>query len=232
MTFNTIRSINPHDDSLYLNNIFLTFGLGWRTNEHLSHCLSQARKKQIDKVGLLSVLNSMLFAYNKAMVLKNVTCGFNADVLTEIHPRSLFVRIERNVFDVGRSILQGRLRYTGSISKWWSLKPSTWPFSQAIMADPAKSVAQQIVDCNKDIDNVLSKGVATISANYEDIVNDPKGFVSKVHNKLDGLGWHVEPRRVQFPKLNKLPKNFKNIPKSILTELKRNLLSMGCDFEY
>ncbi len=170
--------------------------------EDLSHCLDSNRKKMVDKKGLYTTLRLMAAFWGRPMLFKYIPCGFHADFLSEIYPKTFFVHVERDLYDAGSSMLLGRMQYNGTFEKWMGPKPSTWPFSEEIQRDPAMSVAKQMIDCKSDIERALVKVPSgrVKKITYEDLIKDPKRLIDEICDAIkNAFGYSIAVRNYTPP---------------------------------
>ena len=154
------------------------FGYFWRhwlaLDGQPTHHLSAEALGRVDAAGLKGVLEAEILAsFGSPVALKNIICGFHADFLTRLHPASVFVYIDRDLFATAASILASRRQRYGSYDAWWSLKPSTHPFSPP-PADAVEEVVRQVRDCRREMQRELARpGVKVIALSYEGLCADP-----------------------------------------------------------
>lgn len=153
------------------------FGYFWRhwlrLDEAPTHKLPQETLDRIDRTGLRSILDRMAASFDAPIVFKNIICGLQAEILTQVRPNSLFVLIERNPAAVAASLLRSRKERYGDASVWWSLKPSTYDEISRIQPLEAQ-IERQIADGAHDFSQELAKpGVRSIRFSYEDLCSDP-----------------------------------------------------------
>jgi hypothetical protein len=89
------------------------FGYFWRRwlqlDDAPTHHLDDEALARVDVEGLRTALREeLLGTCGRSVVLKNLVCGFHARYLTALHPRSLFVQVERDEETTARSILAVR----------------------------------------------------------------------------------------------------------------------------
>ena len=165
----------------------------------------------LDVNGLRQALECELLAeFASPIVFKNVICGFQAEVLSRVHPASLFIWIRRDTEDVVRSILKCRMERYGSYEAWWSLKPST--FERLAKIDlPVMQVTGQVRDCMREFEQELGKpDVHTMTVEYADLLQKPGDVLAQVCMALGGLGFPISPLSVptsafQQPQKIRLP---------------------------
>ncbi len=202
---------------------FWTHWFGFR--DDLSHCLNSSQKSLVDKKGLFETLCLITIFWNKAVLFKNLTCGLQADFLSEMYPKSFFIYLDRNLYDTGGSILLARKQYMGSVLKWWALRPSTWPFSEEIQKNPAMSVAKQMIDCKSDIERALAKvssdRIQRIT--YEELIEDPKKIIDEICDAIkNAFGYSIAVGNYTPPPIIK-EEGISEISKDLLKNLELSL---------
>jgi len=182
------------------------FGYFWRHWLHLddapNHHLGEDALARLDSAGLKGALEQEIIAtFAAPVVFKNVICGFHAAFLTRIHPRSLFVNIERDEYATCASILRSRLERYGSYDHWWSLQPSSYPFDPPA-TDPCAEVALQVDACRREIRAELARpGVHAITLRYEELCANPSASMRRICDELDQLGASIRPTCAQLSPL-------------------------------
>lgn len=180
------------------------FGYFWRQWLALdgaeTHNLSIREAEAIDLVGLKQALeNEILKEFGAPVVFKNVICGFQAEMLSRVHPASLFVWIKREPKDVVKSILKCRMERYGRYDAWWSLKPST--YSRLVKIDsPVRQVLGQVMDCMREFDQELSKpDVKSLAVNYSTLVECPDAVLAEVCASVKTLGFEMSTLHKTLP---------------------------------
>lgn len=182
------------------------FGYFWRhwlpLDQAPTHHLAPEMLARVDESGLKSALeDEILASFGRGVVFKNVICGFHAPFLSRLHPASLFVHVIRDDYDTAASILRSRVERYGSYDRWWSLKPSTYPFP-GVSGDPAAEVAQQVLDCRRETAaSLASPGVSSIALRYADVCSDPLAALEAICAALTPLGAHLKPAAGNLPRL-------------------------------
>lgn len=174
------------------------FGQFWRSwlglDRAVTHHPTRAQLQTLDAAGLRHTLrNEILANVNAAVVFKNVICGFHAPWLTDVHPASLFVNIERDLAATCASVLAARMERYGSYDAWWSLKPSTYA-EVAALGDPCEQVVRQVLDCRRDMRAALgAQNVRAVTVTYEELCRAPQAVLGRVCQATRGLGVSLEP---------------------------------------
>lgn len=161
------------------------FGYFWRHWLALdgapTHKLSEQALAALDADGLRRTLREQILGeFAAPVVFKNVICGLQAEYLSRVHPRSLFVWIRRDIDEVSRSILKCRQERYGDYAAWWSLKPSN--FSQLTSIDnPARQVLGQVRSCEAEFAEELARpGVHSLSVDYAQLLADPGAVLERI----------------------------------------------------
>lgn len=185
----------PHEFGYFWNHWF-------RYDLARTHHLAQDELARIDTLGLKNVLeDELLTNAREGFLFKNLACGFQAPLLARLHSNSLFIHIVRGRRSTTASILHWRYRLTGSFEQWFSLKPSSYPLAN-LVHDPVAQVVQQVDSIRSEMAETLSQsGVSAMEARYEEICEDPAGFVGRVAERLADMGCTIQPRQVDFPAL-------------------------------
>ncbi len=198
------------------------FGYFWRHWLNLdaspTHRLDSRTLAEVDQEGLRDALEQEILAsFDAPVVFKNVICGLQAAFLSELHPRSLFVHVKRDLYATAASVLTCRLQRYGSYSAWWSLKPSTYA-SIVTLPNPAAQAVAQVLDSVAEIDQELARpGVNSVTLRYEGLCADPRGVLEQVATALKEMGCTVDTGDEPPPILST------SMPQSLPPELERAL---------
>ena len=174
------------------------FGYFWRhwlqLDRAATHHLTDAEIRRVDGDGLGKVLREeILGGFNRPTVFKNVICGFQAGLLSRVHPPSLFIHVTRDPIATAGSILAARVARYGDVGAWWSLKPGSFDSIKHI-ASPAQQVARQVRDCRSEFATELSSaGVRSLTVSYEEICAAPDSLLVRVCDALRPLGADLQP---------------------------------------
>ncbi|MBK7674984.1 MAG: sulfotransferase [Candidatus Accumulibacter sp.] len=178
------------------------YGYFWRhwlsLDTAQTHHLTAIELEEVDVEGLRKALRvDLLGAFGTPMVFKNVICGFQASLLRQVHPNSIFLHISRSVRDTAASILKSRFERYGSYDIWWSLKPSTF---DRLPKDPVRQVVAQILDCRREVDEELDASAAlSIRVDYEQFCRDPNNLLLDVCGAIEELGVAIVPLGIAEP---------------------------------
>jgi len=133
-------------------------------------------------------------------VNKNVKHMLRIDALSKIFSKSHFLVIERDIKDVGISLLRGRKDLFGDYSSWLSVQPKN--YEQLKGLDPVDQVVGQIKELracmNKDLNKLDQKRVHRIS--YEEFCKNPDyviDLIPEVFNNVKKKNGEVISFQVQ-----------------------------------
>jgi LPS sulfotransferase NodH len=181
------------------------FGYFWthwmRYNDAISHHLSENEILNVDTAGLSRVLHEEILGDEgqQGFLFKNLACGFQARMLSDVHPNSLFIHLQRDEYQTAASILDWRLKTAGSYESWFSLKPSTHPIAE-LADDPAAQVVRQIRDIRAEMSAIFgSEGIHSLQVDYQEMCEDPMAFVADVERCLRSMGSDIRRRETVAP---------------------------------
>lgn len=171
---------------------------GFRLNQAKTHHLTLSEIARLDKTTLkASIEKEILAQFDRPVVFKNVTCGFQAPLLTELHENSLFIHISRDIRATCASILKLRFDRYGDYSTWWSLKPSTF---EKLPKDPVRQVVQQVRDCRSEIQRQINQsGAHALEVTYEELCMNPNAVLKMVSDKLAFMGAPISDQGICPP---------------------------------
>lgn len=187
------NSISFESSYGYTNNVAgpHEFGYFWRhwlpIDNSPSHHLDAHSLSQIDVAAFRNALQiEILREFDSPVVFKNIICGFHAKFLCNLHPRSLFVNIERDLHDTCSSILSARMARYGSYSAWWSIKPSSFIKKPDNVVD---QVVLQVLDTRREFSEELKDVTCpVIHIDYRSLCENPKDVLELIVEKINELG--------------------------------------------
>jgi hypothetical protein len=129
------------------------------------------------------------------MLFKNLTCGMRLQVLGPLFPEALFLVIRRDPFWTAQSLLHGRQRTFGDVSKWWSTQPPN--VDELTQLTPEEQVVGQVTSIYEtiDADAKLVGAHRFLSIDYDDLCTEPQAVMAKVHSFFGGNGLNVDSPR-------------------------------------
>ena len=164
---------------------------------------TDAEVAEIDRVGLQAMLAALEAGFDRPLALKAQLLAFHAEVLGEIFPSAVFLRLRRRADDVVGSILGARERHTGSIESWWSLRPhNLQDLLELSPVDQVRAQVSQVEDALDGAANVL--GDRIVDVDFDELTANPEGVDHQVCDRLHPIGIHMGP--VSFtPQIDKHP---------------------------
>lgn len=156
----------------------------------------------IDWVGFERVLGQMAAVNGKPLVLKAFDVVYHLPKVVESVENSLIIYVERDLEEVARSLLQGRLDYYGSVDGWLSMFPLN---ARDLQSRPwNEQVAGQVFELwklhERQIARVDEKRVLRFA--YEDLCSNPHDFIDAVIDRMANvLDYRVEQRGAPPEKL-------------------------------
>jgi len=126
-------------------------------------------------------------------VNKNVKHLLRIDALARIFPDGHFLVIDRDLSDVGLSILRARREVGGSSEAWFSARPPG--HASLVGRDPVDQVCAQIAG----LDARMAADLAELDAarvhriHYDDFCARPDAVIENVPAVFAGVGWRNDP---------------------------------------
>jgi hypothetical protein len=167
------------------------FGYFWghwfRLAQAATHHLDETLLAKTDAKGLRHALeDEILREFRAPVVFKNIICGFHAKFLTKLHPRSLFIYVERDLKDTCASILKCRLERYGTYEAWWSLRPSTFP---SFSIDPVEQVVRQVIDSRREMyEEICTLRNSPIRVEYTKLCANPSDALESIADRVSRIG--------------------------------------------
>lgn len=150
--------------------------------------LESQQLAQVDVAGFLSGLASLQHAFNKPWAMKGILLQYNLAFLDSILDSVLFLHTTRDVTENAQSLLAARVKYFGSESEWFSVRP---PGYQKMLAwDPAEQVVGQVHATNASIE-AESRSIAPqryLQVDYRSFCLEPARVYKQVRQKLQEQG--------------------------------------------
>lgn len=162
------------------------FGYFWRRYFHYgeTHQLTKDQKTDIKSSELLSEVATLENIFNAPMLFKNpAALCLQIDYLREVFERSIFVHIKRDPIYNAQSLLECRMKYHGSKTKWFSVKPIQ--YNDLKNKSYEIQIAGQLYFVLNKIESDLS-GLdenRKLSISYNELCSKPNNIVKK----FDGI---------------------------------------------
>ena len=190
------------------------FGYFWKHQLNYTDHLQQTYNKEYnlpwDK--LKNILYQMCFAYNKPILFKSFLYGFHIEKAVQKMPKTLFIYIERNLYQNAYSILKLRKKMFGDEAIWASMKPHQYSFLKD--ENIYRQIIGQVLFLNYEYKKQLSQIPESnkLLLSYSNICDNTVEAIEEVHNKINEL------EAVNYdPKINNnIKENKVVIPQKIL----------------
>jgi len=138
----------------------------------------------VDKKTLVSELSALSKVFEKPFALKSMILNYNIPFLDAIFEQKLFIQIKRDPVRNVASILDARLRQSGSQHEWYSFKIPEYPSLKYL--DPVKQCAGQLYYINKAVtkDVELLDESRKMEVQYEEFCQNPRQTFERLLKKL------------------------------------------------
>jgi hypothetical protein len=134
--------------------------------------------------------------------MKNALGAYHLERLKETLEKVVYVYIERDELDVAESILKARRQYYSDLNRWWSYVPRD--FRRVFDLDYWRQIAGQIVLLQQQYErelNATSVRNNVIMVKYDELVQDPGGFLNRLSDKSEALFGQPLERDLEPPEL-------------------------------
>jgi hypothetical protein len=199
------------------------FGYFWRRwfNFDEIHYLDEDAQSKVDVKELSRTLSAMESLWQRPLIFKNpAALPLQTAFLAKILPTSLFVYIKREQIPVAVSLYNGREKYMGDVTQWFSVKPREYAFLKE--KNIPEQIAGQIYYTQKEMEKQLEHvpDHRKICLPFSDICADPDDELNKISKFLKSAYAGLEERIVGFSPLSPVPENIDgNILRQIETGL-------------
>ncbi len=130
---------------------------------------------------------------NTAFVNKNVKHMLRLDALAHIFPRSLFLVVERNLAEVGLSVLHARCTLLQNPHDWWSVRPPD--YEQIKTLPVVEQIAHQLLSLQQkmtaDLAQIDTSRIIYIP--YATFCQEPEYLINQIYQPLDSPGYRNPP---------------------------------------
>lgn len=156
---------------------------------------------------------------NNAFVNKNVKHMLRLDPLQYIFPSSLFLVVERNLADVGLSVLHGRYAQLQDPRQWWSVRPPD--YEQLKDLPIVEQVACQLLSLQQKMATDLRQIEPTriFHVQYATFCQNPEYLINQLYHPLASPGYR-NPTIASFIYSQKTPKT--NEERQLVELLQKN----------
>ncbi|MEN8154148.1 MAG: sulfotransferase [Acidobacteriota bacterium] len=146
----------------------------------------------------ISIIRKTIFCIksifsNAPFVNKNVKHLLRIKILNEIFPNSFFIIVNRDITDVGLSILDARKQIFSDLNKWWSVQPLN--YNKIKDMDPLDQIGYQIFSINKklndDLKTISDKKI--IYLDYSEFCRNPEKIINTIIEKSHKISYKNPP---------------------------------------
>lgn len=195
------------------------FGYFWKKqlnyNNHLQQTYNSSHK--IDWKNLKSDLDQMCYAFNKPILFKSFLYGFHLKEAVEKIPKSLFIYIERDLYQNAFSILKLREKMFDDQTVWASMKPHQYSFLKD--ENRYRQIIGQVLFLNYEYKKQLALIPETnkLVIEYSKLCSQTETVIKQVYNKIN----HFEKVDFLSDTASTISEKIVDIPDEILQEFKK-----------
>lgn len=152
---------------------------------------------------LRGAVRSLVDAFGKPILFKNLNCALRLEPLAKALPESLFIVIHRELLDNSHSLLEGRKKLYGNYTTWWSMEP---PAIDKLKTLPPH---QQVMEQIRHIYTLIERDRKIIGSNrfidlqYEEFCRDTYCTINRLDIFFRSHGVNLK----KLPQLS-IPPNF------------------------
>ncbi len=139
--------------------------------------LSEASRKEI-----YSVIATLVNEHNRPIVFKNLNHSVRLQALHQIFPEALIIHIKRQSLFTAQSLYKARLKKSGDVQKWLSVKPKEYESIKILTAE--EQIASQIYFIEKQIeqDKNLFNPTAYLEISFEELCADTYSEMKRIED--------------------------------------------------
>ena len=212
-TTSDFKSLRGVTGDLWEPHEFGYFWSRWFDLGQETHFLDPETRARVDTEGLVRSIVAMQSVQRRPLAFKNNTWfSFQADLLAEVFPQSVFISCSRDPYYVAQSIWMQRIDLYGDPARWWSVRPPD--YADIIQLPPLEQVARQAVSIELTTSKTLARvdPARVIRADYTDVVREPRKLVTEAVTAVLGQDAVAD---VPF---DKIPQRFETTDRSRLDE--------------
>jgi hypothetical protein len=150
------------------------FGYFWLQNLNYrdARLRDASHEDTINWNSLVSTLDAISAQAQRPVVYKNMIYAFHLRRMQECFPKSLWIYCQRDLIEVGASILLARKERFGSADAWWSIQPPD--VGRVLSFPPEKQIAYQVLWFNNYWEKMLKelKPINMFTIRYEKLNED------------------------------------------------------------
>jgi Sulfotransferase family len=131
---------------------------------------------------------------NAPFVNKNVKHLLRIDALARAFPNVRFLVVERNLADVGVSVLRGRYKNQGNAAAWWSARPANYEALKDL--PPAEQVTGQVIALRERMEQDLAMlpPERVLRVGYEDFCRQPEMLIERLQEAIGPVETRNPPK--------------------------------------
>lgn len=173
--------------------------------------VEESSLKKIDSKNFLAELAAIESVFDKPFAMKGLILQFNIPYLASIFGKVLFLFTKRNPLYNIQSLLGARIKFYGTIDKWYSAKPKEYEMLEDM--PPYEQVAGQVYYTNRAIEEGLGKLEPSkwLEVRYEEFCENPASIYGKIADKLSAQGYEID-------RTYRGPESFKSTNEPTLSE--------------
>ncbi|MEJ2697618.1 MAG: sulfotransferase [Candidatus Sulfobium sp.] len=148
--------------------------------------------EKMDSKRFLAELAAIESIFDKPFVMKGLILQFNIPFLASMFEKVLFVFTRRNPLYNIQSLLGARIKFYGTIDKWYSAKPKEYEMLKDMA--PYEQVAGQVYYTNREIEGELGKleQSRSLEVRYEEFCENPLRTFGQIADKLSAQGYEID----------------------------------------
>ncbi len=148
----------------------------------------------VDVASLNRELATLEAALEKPLAMKGMLLNWNIPFLNEAFEKVIFVNLKRNPAYVVQSMLEGRQKYFGTESLWYSFKPPEYAWLKDL--PPVEQVAGQIHFIRQAVDAGIAQvgSERALTLHYEDFCQNPASVWAALVEKMAGMGYAMRAK--------------------------------------
>ena len=153
--------------------------------------LSEDALAKADPAGFAAGWASLERALKKPLAAKGILLQYDIDRLAEWLPRAIFIHTKRDVFFNVQSLLEARVKVTGSRDAWFSVQPPEYEWLQH--EDGYTQVAGQVIFSNRAIASALARlpNTRSVLVEYEDFCTHPAATWDRLREAMSAFDYDL-----------------------------------------
>ncbi|GEM_PF-260378 len=168
------------------------FWYAWRAHlpSTASDDMTLDELNRIDHAGLRAMAAGLEAGFERPVAMKALILSFHAELLAEMFPTAVFLRLDRDPAETVDSILAARRVHNEDPSAWWSLRPRDIESLQRL--PPVDQVAHQVTAIEDALDRAMPRlEPRALRVDAALLRDDPRTVDASIADFLDGFGVDV-----------------------------------------